>query len=69
MDERFKVTRAAAIGYGLYYLFFRPESMSWWLVIGGGAVMLCIVTAVEARWQRNSVTAPIPNPGAGQDSN
>jgi hypothetical protein len=65
-----KVTCEAAIGYALYYGLFGPSPMSWGLVIGGGAVMLCIIAAIEVRIvrrrQRNSngqtVKPPAPNP-------
>ena len=57
MDEQsqnspFEVTRHAGIGYAIYYAFFRPSGMSWWLVIAGGIVVLCITAALDLRIMR-----------------
>ncbi len=72
-----KVTREAAIGYALYCVLFGIGSPnSWGLMIGGGAVLLCVVAAIEIRIVRRrqrtsniqTVKPPATNPHAGQDS-
>jgi hypothetical protein len=73
-----KVTREAAIGYALYYGLFGVSSPnSWGLVIGGGAVLLCVVAAIEVwivrRRKRTSngqtFEPTATNPDVGPDSN
>jgi multisubunit Na+/H+ antiporter MnhB subunit len=71
----FKVTRAAAIVYAIYFGLLAPYlALNWGLVIGG-AILLCIIAAIEIRvmWRRKRASdnqtahRPAESPGAGSE--